>query len=47
MYAIRSYYVLFFGLRAAAVIAITIGAALLSEYLMRKVMKREQTVGDS
>ncbi len=38
--------ILFFGLRAAAVIAITIGAALLSEYLMRKVMKREQTVGD-
>ncbi len=35
-----------FGLRALAVIAVSVIVAVLAEYLSRKAMKREQTIGD-
>lgn len=35
-----------FGWRALAVLAVTVGTCVLSEYLCRRVMKRENTVGD-
>lgn len=38
--------VILFGIRAAVLILTSVAAAILSEYLARKVMKREQTVGD-
>lgn len=38
--------VYFFGLRALAVILVTISSCVISEYLARKVMKRESTIGD-
>lgn len=38
--------VILFGVRAAVLILTSVAAAVLSEYLARKVMKREQTVGD-
>lgn len=38
--------VYFFGLRALAVILVTILSCVISEYLARKVMKRESTIGD-
>ncbi len=38
--------ILFFGLRAALVIAVTVSASVLTEYLMRKGLKREQTISD-
>lgn len=36
----------FFGMRAALVILVTTAAAVLTEYLMRKGLKREQTISD-
>ena len=36
----------FFGLRALAVILVTISSCVISEYLARKAMKRETTIGD-
>ena len=36
----------FFGLRALAVILVTISSCVISEYLARKAMKREATIGD-
>ncbi|NLN64760.1 MAG: RnfABCDGE type electron transport complex subunit D [Clostridiaceae bacterium] len=36
----------FFGMRAALVIIVTVAAAVLTEYLMRLGLKREQTVSD-
>ena len=38
--------VYFFGPRALALVAITVAACVISEYVSRKVMKREQTIGD-
>lgn len=38
--------IIFFGLRAALVIAVTVAASVLTEYLMRKGLKREQTISD-
>lgn len=38
--------ILFFGLRAALIVVITVAAAVLTEYLMRKGLKREQTISD-
>lgn len=38
--------VYFFGLRAASVLMVTVLTAVLAEYLTRKVLKREQTIGD-
>ncbi len=35
-----------FGLRVLAICAVTIGTAILSEYLARKIMKRSNTLGD-
>lgn len=36
----------FFGVRAALVVSVTTAAAVLTEYLMRKGLKREQTISD-
>ncbi len=36
----------FFGTRAMAVVAVTVGSAVIAEYVSRKVMKRENTLGD-
>lgn len=36
----------FFGLRALAVILVTVSSCVISEYLARKAMKRECTIGD-
>ena len=38
--------VYFFGPRALALVVITVAACVISEYISRKVMKREQTIGD-
>ena len=38
--------VYFFGPRALALVVITVAACVISEYVSRKVMKREQTIGD-
>lgn len=38
--------ILFFGLRSALIIIATIAASVLTEYLMRKGLKREQTISD-
>lgn len=38
--------VYFFGPRALALVVITVAACVISEYVARKVMKREQTIGD-
>ena len=38
--------VYFFGLRALAVILVTISSCVISEYIARKAMKREATIGD-
>lgn len=38
--------VYFFGPRALALVVITVAACVISEYIARKVMKREQTIGD-
>ena len=38
--------VVYFGTRALALAAVTIGSAVLAEYIARKVMKREGTLGD-
>ena len=38
--------VYFFGPRALALVAITVAACVISEFISRKVMKREQTIGD-
>ena len=38
--------VYFFGLRVLLVVSVTVGSAVLFEYLSRKVMKRPNTVGD-
>jgi len=38
--------IVFFGFRAALVIAVTVAASVLTEYLMRKGLKREQTISD-
>ena len=38
--------VYFFGMRALALVAITVASCVLSEFISRKVMKREQTIGD-
>ena len=38
--------VVYFGLRALAVTAVTVGSAVLAEYVSRKVMKRNNTLGD-
>jgi electron transport complex protein RnfD len=38
--------VFFFGLRALAVVAVTVGSCILTEYLCRKVMKRDNTIVD-
>jgi len=38
--------ILFFGLRSALVIIVTVAASVLTEYLMRKGLKREQTISD-
>lgn len=38
--------ILFFGLRSALIIVTTVAASVLTEYLMRKGLKREQTVSD-
>lgn len=35
-----------FGLRAIAVVAVTVAACVLSEYVTRKIMKRSNTLGD-
>ena len=35
-----------FGYRAAVLTAVCVAACVLFEYLMNKIMKREQTVGD-
>ena len=37
---------IFFGLRALAVVAVTVVACVLSEYVTRKIMKRSNTIGD-
>ncbi len=37
---------IYFGMKAAMVILVTVGASVLAEYLMRKAMRREQTIGD-
>lgn len=36
----------FFGLRAALVILVTVASSVITEYLMRKGLKREQTIAD-
>ncbi len=36
----------FFGIRALIIVLVSIGTCVLSEYICRKVMKREQTIGD-
>lgn len=36
----------YFGTRALCLAAVTVGAAMLSEYLSRKLMKRDNTLGD-
>ena len=36
----------YFGTRALCLTAVTVGTAVLSEYLARKVMKRDNTIGD-
>ena len=36
----------FFGVRTALVVSVTTAAAVLTEYLMRKGLKREQTISD-
>lgn len=36
----------FFGLRTLLVIAVTVLACVASEYIVRKIMKREETIGD-
>lgn len=38
--------VFIFGARTLAVTAVSVGACVLAEYVCRKVMKREQTIGD-
>ena len=38
--------VVYFGLRALAVTAVTVGTAVIAEYVSRKVMKRNNTLGD-
>ena len=38
--------VYFFGPRALALVAVTVAACVISEYIARKVMKRDQTIGD-
>ena len=38
--------VFYFGPRALALVVITVAACVISEYISRKVMKREQTIGD-
>lgn len=38
--------VYYFGPRALALVVVTVAACVISEYISRKVMKREQTVGD-
>lgn len=38
--------VVIFGLRAMLIIVVAVSSCILSEYLCRKVMKREQTIGD-
>ena len=38
--------VYFFGPRALALVVITVASCVISEYVARKVMKREQTIGD-
>lgn len=38
--------VVFFGARAALIVAVTVAASVLTEYLMRKGLKREQTISD-
>ena len=38
--------VYFFGPRALALVVITVAACVISEFISRKVMKREQTIGD-
>ena len=38
--------IVYFGTRALALAAVTIGSAVLAEYLSRKVMKRSSTLGD-
>ncbi len=36
----------YFGIRAAIVVIATVASCVISEYICRKVMKREQTIGD-
>lgn len=36
----------FFGIRAAIIVIVSVATCVISEYICRKVMKREQTVGD-
>ena len=38
--------IIYFGLRSALIIAVTIAASVLTEYLMRKGLKRDQTISD-
>jgi electron transport complex protein RnfD len=38
--------VYFFGMRSLAVVLVTVAASVLVEYAMRRIMKREQTIGD-
>lgn len=38
--------VYFFGPRALALVVVTVAACVISEYIARKVMKRDQTIGD-
>lgn len=38
--------IVFFGLRAAVIIAVCVGSAILSEFLFNLLAKKEQTVGD-
>lgn len=36
----------FFGIRAAIIVIVSVATCVISEYICRKVMKREQTIGD-